>query len=119
MFLIFFFSSRRRHTRCALVTRVQTCALPISARYLKVCRLRSSKRPCPRSPLSPLMWEGAERLWRLKSMACSCRRVIRKHWHEPFSPFCGTKTVLPLCPRRRQEDPEHYLWTAAPAIGNE
>src|SRR3546814_5197729 len=28
--MIFFFSSRRRHTRCALVTGVQTCALPIS-----------------------------------------------------------------------------------------
>src|SRR3546814_7750281 len=28
----FFFSSRRRHTRCALVTGVQTCALPISCR---------------------------------------------------------------------------------------
>src|SRR3546814_7519832 len=28
--LCFFFSSRRRHTRCALVTGVQTCALPIS-----------------------------------------------------------------------------------------
>src|SRR3546814_15569386 len=27
---MFFFSSRRRHTRCALVTGVQTCALPIS-----------------------------------------------------------------------------------------
>src|SRR3546814_4934816 len=30
MFVFFFFSSRRRHTRCALVTGVQTCALPIS-----------------------------------------------------------------------------------------
>src|SRR3546814_12944677 len=30
-YLLFFFSSRRRHTRCALVTGVQTCALPISA----------------------------------------------------------------------------------------
>src|SRR3546814_7819600 len=30
MYLFFFFSSRRRHTRCALVTGVQTCALPIS-----------------------------------------------------------------------------------------
>src|SRR3546814_3637580 len=29
MFVDFFFSSRRRHTRCALVTGVQTCALPI------------------------------------------------------------------------------------------
>src|SRR3546814_8719240 len=30
LLLCFFFSSRRRHTRCALVTGVQTCALPIS-----------------------------------------------------------------------------------------
>src|SRR3546814_13825745 len=29
VFVCFFFSSRRRHTRCALVTGVQTCALPI------------------------------------------------------------------------------------------
>src|SRR3546814_10828516 len=28
--MCFFLSSRRRHTRCALVTGVQTCALPIS-----------------------------------------------------------------------------------------
>src|SRR3546814_7407078 len=31
-----FFSSRRRHTRCALVTGVQTCALPI---YWRLGRL--------------------------------------------------------------------------------
>src|SRR3546814_9883406 len=30
LFRVFFLSSRRRHTRCALVTGVQTCALPIS-----------------------------------------------------------------------------------------
>src|SRR3546814_3944406 len=29
LYVFFFFSSRRRHTRCALVTGVQTCALPI------------------------------------------------------------------------------------------
>src|SRR3546814_19651793 len=43
----FFFSSRRRHTRCALVTGVQTCALPI-------CRDRVPPRSCrhfpPRGP---------------------------------------------------------------------
>src|SRR3546814_2073930 len=33
----FFFSSRRRHTRCALVTGVQTCALPICAVSDKSC----------------------------------------------------------------------------------
>src|SRR3546814_4222384 len=31
---VFVFSSRIRHTRCALVTGVQTCALPISCRAL-------------------------------------------------------------------------------------
>src|SRR5881409_3219012 len=30
MLYTFFFSSRRRHTRCETVTGVQTCALPIS-----------------------------------------------------------------------------------------
>src|SRR3546814_10651428 len=39
--LNFFFSSRRRHTRCALVTGVQTCALPIFPFPLN---LRSSSR---------------------------------------------------------------------------
>src|SRR3546814_10701367 len=32
----FFFSSRRRHTRCALVTGVQTCALPIYRRIMLI-----------------------------------------------------------------------------------
>src|SRR3546814_14851355 len=40
----FFFSSRRRHTRCALVTGVQTCALPI-------CPRRSKSSPPSPSPL--------------------------------------------------------------------
>src|SRR3546814_2760446 len=30
---VFFFSSRRRHPICALVTGVQTCALPICRRW--------------------------------------------------------------------------------------
>src|SRR3546814_16627365 len=34
MLYCFFFSSRRRHTRCALVTGVQTCALPITKEAL-------------------------------------------------------------------------------------
>src|SRR3546814_19006724 len=33
--MCFFFSSRRRHTSCALVTGVQTCALPISSSAAK------------------------------------------------------------------------------------
>src|SRR3546814_6190832 len=34
LFCSVFISSRRRHTRCALVTGVQTCALPICGRRL-------------------------------------------------------------------------------------
>src|SRR3546814_18723835 len=35
---LFFFSSRRRHTRCALVTGVQTCALPILLGFQRLHR---------------------------------------------------------------------------------
>src|SRR3546814_9192713 len=43
VFLLFFFSSRRRHTRCALVTGVQTCALPISPLHsLRMAALSST-----------------------------------------------------------------------------
>src|SRR3546814_6492573 len=42
--ILFFFSSRRRHTRCALVTGVQTCALPISLPSLPGHRNRSKAR---------------------------------------------------------------------------
>src|SRR3546814_20996698 len=42
--VIFFFSSRRRHTRCALVTGVQTCALPICRRRRsRTCRRRRDR----------------------------------------------------------------------------
>src|SRR3546814_14377538 len=45
----FFFSSRRRHTRCALVTGVQTCALPISCRVAPHCRAFAGARRRHRS----------------------------------------------------------------------
>src|SRR3546814_8645298 len=45
--LVFFFSSRRRQTRCALVTGVQTCALPISgrARFVPADIIPAAERP--------------------------------------------------------------------------
>src|SRR3546814_9909623 len=48
----FFFSSRRRHTRCALVTGVQTCALPISFAPIFLPRrpAASCSPPPPRCP---------------------------------------------------------------------
>src|SRR3546814_20941018 len=41
----FFFSSRRRHTRCALVTGVQTCALPIYVRSFQLMAKRIRAKP--------------------------------------------------------------------------
>src|SRR3546814_5330571 len=38
----FLFASRRRHTRCALVTGVQTCALPIFVEPHSVCNLSAN-----------------------------------------------------------------------------
>src|SRR3546814_1128225 len=49
----FFFSSRRRHTRCALVTGVQTCALPIST-------IRSAARAISHPPPERECAEGRE-----------------------------------------------------------
>src|SRR3546814_7876562 len=43
--LFFFFSSRRRHTRCALVTGVQTCALPILLQRHKQARAAEPNAP--------------------------------------------------------------------------
>src|SRR3546814_9470983 len=40
----FFFSSRRRHTSCALVTGVQTCALPISGLFEHGSSLAGSEK---------------------------------------------------------------------------
>src|SRR3546814_18812461 len=53
-YVMFFCSSRRRHTRCALVTGVQTCALPISNFIEETLRyespLRSQFRPAKVRP---------------------------------------------------------------------
>src|SRR3546814_8225061 len=57
--VFFFFSSRRRHTRCALVTGVQTCALPICAcrnstslGKFKFCPVARSRLPTDVGPSS-------------------------------------------------------------------
>src|SRR3546814_2878138 len=49
----FFFSSRRRHTRCALVTGVQTCALPIYRTRQRICASQAASKSSIRSLASP------------------------------------------------------------------
>src|SRR3546814_20926714 len=45
--MFFFFSSRRRHTRCALVTGVQTCALPIFEAHGACSCIKREHNFCP------------------------------------------------------------------------
>src|SRR3546814_7162127 len=44
---MFLFSSRRRHTRCALVTGVQTCALPISIAEVQTLQAIEEEQAAP------------------------------------------------------------------------
>src|SRR3546814_4391985 len=71
--LVFFFvvfSSRRRHTRCALVTGVQTCALPIcnDVRFARrtcmsrLARLAFKRMKYPGNPDTPVRIERAIRV---------------------------------------------------------
>src|SRR3546814_2179129 len=76
--LIFFFSSRRRHTRCALVTGVQTCALPIFAALLSQHLLQSLLPRWKENPIAMyhrliwMTWFRAPTLQRLLSFFRIC-----------------------------------------------
>src|SRR3546814_19209826 len=69
----FFFSSRRRHTRCTLVTGVQTCALPIYRRTSENRRKTVGARRFLRVQSSKLGRHiGAGWTWTL-CLCCPCR----------------------------------------------
>src|SRR3546814_5165005 len=55
-----FFSSRRRHTRCALVTGVQTCALPILARLAEIAEQSGSRGRQQDSTAPPAFFHRVE-----------------------------------------------------------
>src|SRR3546814_9789168 len=80
----FFFSSRRLHTRCALVTGVQTCALPISLSFplvedprlkqavrLGICRFST----CRRIGIDSLRFRSEER-----RVGKECVSTCRSRW---------------------------------------
>src|SRR3546814_9092988 len=66
---MFFFSSRRRHTRCALVTGVQTCALPIFGFTLDDLRYEYPHEPVPEG------WEPQSWLEHIVTQAARARYV--------------------------------------------
>src|SRR3546814_4533187 len=77
--IFFFFSSRRRHTRCALVTGVQTCALPILLRTIDgmFCWASSGsmmKAPEMRGRVRPSASSGLPRNCS-NCMDCGCARA--------------------------------------------
>src|SRR3546814_4846145 len=80
-FSYFFFSSRRRHTRCALVTGVQTCALPIWARRVgAVCGAGFLEQALPieveRNGLHLWGWVGLPTFSRSQIGRASCRERV-------------------------------------------
>src|SRR3546814_6700423 len=62
MTFVFFFSSRRRHTRCALVTGVQTCALPILEAGLRREALAGPNMPIEVATVPRFLDLASERL---------------------------------------------------------
>src|SRR3546814_8019635 len=77
---MFLFSSRRRHTRCALVTGVQTCALPIYG----IGDLKGILQH-----LDHLEWLGVDGVW-----LCPVFPTPNRDYGYDISDFCGVEPVL-------------------------
>src|SRR3546814_12163713 len=78
--LWFFFSSRRRHTRCALVTGVQTCALPIY-------RIQVATR----TEMASLTSENHRADLGIRGASREMRRQRIPHWWRNRVPFFGLR----------------------------
>src|SRR3546814_11547854 len=112
---MFFLSSRRRHTSCALVTGVQTCALPISERspyaaqapraHHCSCRVRS------------LPWQGRSRFANRRGQAT-------KHLQSSFPlKQIGSRTDRPAPAandrRRLVASPKQHIRSEERRVGKE
>src|SRR3546814_9213309 len=82
--LLFFFSSRRRHTRCALVTGVQTCALPISR--CNRCSAFSATRVSPPPISISIISRPAPIRWMRPSRSCWCCCRDRRAHEQEYPP---------------------------------
>src|SRR3546814_4194222 len=117
--MCFFFSSRRRHTRCALVTGVQTCALPIFAR---AGDQRGAGKRAPRSPAEAFL-KGAP-------MADCPHRRLDVHLNQAHfgdtnvkyfeltatCEVCGVDMTLPGVPDVGQSPDKRMVTIDAPVI---
>src|SRR3546814_14045594 len=102
--LCFFFSSRRRHTRGALVTGVQTCALPI---YL------SRGKPDTRGGGPPVVAEGG------RGHAGTRPRSGRRPHLQALLPPPSARGLSAAPPRWRQRRPGCLLRKRGPTLRSE
>src|SRR3546814_6319889 len=91
MFVFFFFSSRRRHTRCALVTGVQTCALPI---YDLLARSAVDVD-------GELVAHGARRQKHRRLLPSSSAVIAQRRFTLGSSPRCSSPTGASAMARRK------------------
>src|SRR3546814_7511549 len=114
--MLFFFSSRRRHTRCALVTGVQTCALPICRTTGIPCAMAENCRAKAARDILPV----ADRKWLRRFRASASIAVVRAGWLTVWPLFYPDDRVMPrpgypacaMRPNRRQSAPSLALSAA-------
>src|SRR3546814_2504769 len=98
---LFFFSSRRRHTRCALVTGVQTCALPILAELVRWSwpfggvPLANLAIGQVAGPLAPVLRVGGAVLLLAVTLLVgqACAAAVRRSWR-PAAGLAGLALVI-------------------------
>src|SRR3546814_793072 len=77
--MFFFFSSRRRHTRCALVTGVQTCALPIyimAQKYFRRAGVPDRLERIPEDGVPAWLWRSRPAAGAKFTGETDCRQVF-------------------------------------------
>src|SRR3546814_3471742 len=111
LFVFFFFSSRRRHTRCALVTGVQTCALPIlSGRPTRFSRSRTT-RPARASPCASAGVASLRRMAETGRRGRSPRRApapARSEEHTSELQSLMRISYAVFCLKKKKQHQTHY-----------
>src|SRR3546814_5745791 len=95
---VFFFSSRRRHTRCALVTGVQTCALPILPCSDRRCSNKASAGRGAKPTSPPCCWPCWGWSRTVSATASRCRpaatpiSTLRCHSRSPCTAYRSARS---------------------------
>src|SRR3546814_7920319 len=106
IYIYCFFSSRRRHTRCALVTGVQTCALPICACAIICLTVVFIAGSRPRGA-SKALWAQSPFGWPfMRKSACSARlrHFGRESMTRTVDEIMELAPVIPVLVIERVED---------------